>query len=103
MEGTLKDGDARPFLGHEEEDGIIADTPGAESQNRPPALLDVDAVAKLLTCSPRTVWRLSDAGKMPAPVRVGRLVRWPLKVLMEWIDRGCPVMRPVRGAGLRRC
>ena len=31
-------------------------------------LLDVQAVAEVLDCSPRTVYRLSDAGKMPAPV-----------------------------------
>ena len=30
-----------------------------------PELLDVKAVAGLLTCSPRTVYRLTDAAKMP--------------------------------------
>ena len=34
-------------------------------------LLDVAAVADLLGCSQRHVYRLSDAGKMPAPVKLG--------------------------------
>ena len=32
------------------------------------ALLDVQGVAQLLDCSSRHVYRLSDAGRMPAPV-----------------------------------
>jgi len=35
------------------------------------ALLDVKEVAGLLSCSPRTVYRLADAGRIPAPVRLG--------------------------------
>jgi len=41
------------------------------------ALLDVKAVAALLRCSERHVYRMADAGKMPAPVKLGALVRWP--------------------------
>lgn len=55
-----------------------------------PQLLDVDAVAALLGCSPRHVYRLSDAGRMPAPVRLGALVRWSATAIREWIDQGCP-------------
>ena len=59
-------------------------------------LLDVQAVAALLDCSVRHVYRLSDAGKMPAPVRLGSLVRWSSASIREWIDQGC---RSVRRAG----
>jgi excisionase family DNA binding protein len=59
-------------------------------------LLDVRAVAQLLGCSPRHVYRLADAGKMPAPVRLGALVRWPRAAIEDWIAAGCPVVR--RGA-----
>jgi excisionase family DNA binding protein len=59
-------------------------------------LLDVQAVAQLLACSPRHVYRLADAGKMPPPVRLGALVRWPRAAVEEWIAAGCPVVR--RGA-----
>lgn len=53
-------------------------------------LLNVKAVAARLDCSPRHVYRLVDAGKMPAPVRLGVLVRWRKAELDEWLDAGCP-------------
>jgi excisionase family DNA binding protein len=56
-------------------------------------LLDVRTVAAKLNCSSRQVYRLCDAGKMPAPVRLGGLVRWPRRVIAEWIDQGCPPQR----------
>jgi predicted DNA-binding transcriptional regulator AlpA len=59
----------------------------------PAALLDVRAVAALLNCSPRHVYRLADGGQMPPPVKLGSLVRWKLDGpggLREWIDAGCP-------------
>jgi excisionase family DNA binding protein len=62
----------------------------------PAALLDVGQVADLLSCSQRHVYRLSDAGRMPAPVRLGALVRWRRQTLEEWITGGC---RPIRAAG----
>jgi len=56
-------------------------------------LLDVEMVAELLNCSPRHVYRLSDGGKMPAPVKLGSLVRWSASAIREWIDSGCPACR----------
>jgi excisionase family DNA binding protein len=53
-------------------------------------LLDVRAVAAVLQCSPRHVYRLADAGKMPAPIRLGALVRWRRTELTDWIAAGCP-------------
>ena len=38
-------------------------------------LVDVHQLAEMLGCSPRHVYRLSDAGKMPRPVKLGALVR----------------------------
>jgi excisionase family DNA binding protein len=63
------------------------------------ALLDVQAVAGMLGCSSRHVYRLSDAGRMPAPVRLGSLVRWSASSIREWIDQGCPSVRTMKGAG----
>lgn len=54
-----------------------------------PALLDVRAVAKLLGCSARHVYRLAGAGQMPAPVRLGCLVRWPRAAIENWVASGC--------------
>ena len=56
-------------------------------------LFDVAAVAEMLGCSQRHVYRLSDAGRMPAPVRLGSLVRWSAAAMREWIDQGCPSVR----------
>jgi excisionase family DNA binding protein len=67
-----------------------------QSGTAPPdqaALLDVRAVAALLDCSSRHVYRLADSGKMPPPVRIGALVRWPRRAIEDWIRGGC---RPVR-------
>ena len=58
-----------------------------------PALLDVQAVAEMLGCSARHVYRLSDAGRMPPPVKLGALVRWSAGAIREWIDAGCPSVR----------
>jgi excisionase family DNA binding protein len=63
-----------------------ADAPAA-------ALLDVRAVAALLDCSPRHVYRLADAGRMPPPVRLGALVRWRRQTIEDWISAGCPTVR----------
>jgi len=61
-------------------------------------LLDVQAVAEMLGCSQRHVYRLSDAGKMPAPVKLGSLVRWSTAAIRAWIDQGCPAVRNAKGA-----
>jgi excisionase family DNA binding protein len=61
-----------------------------------PALLDVRAVAALLDCSPRHIYRMADGGLMPSPVRVGALVRWRRSDLDAWIAGGC---KPCRTAG----
>lgn len=62
-------------------------------------LLDVKGVAELLNCSKRHVYRLADSGRMPAPVKLGALVRWNKASIDEWIANGC---KPVRaGKGVR--
>ena len=63
-----------------------------------PTLLDVRAVAVMLGCSPRHIYRMSDAGKMPAPVHIGTLVRWSKKSILEWCDSGCPAVRSAKAA-----
>ena len=68
-------------------------------QDKPPvesALLDVEQVAALLHCSPRTVYRLADAGKMPRPLKLGALVRWRRDQVLAWINAGCPTCRAMK-------
>ena len=57
------------------------------------ALLDVAQVAKLLSCRTRHVYRLTDSGKLPRPVKLGALVRWNRAALEAWLDAGCPSCR----------
>jgi predicted DNA-binding transcriptional regulator AlpA len=57
------------------------------------AAVDVRPVAQMLACSIRHVWRMADAGAMPAPLSLGRLRRWRVGTLREWIRSGC---RPVK-------
>jgi excisionase family DNA binding protein len=56
------------------------------------ALIDSREVAKLLKLSPRKVARLIETEGIPAPIRIGRAVRWSLEVIHKWIADGCPAM-----------
>ena len=58
-----------------------------------PPMLDVGTVAKLLDCSGRHVYRLSDSDRMPRPLKIGSLVRWRKDDIRQWIDDGCPSHR----------
>ena len=62
-----------------------------------PALLDVRAVAAILACSPRSCYRMADAGLMPRPRRLGGLVRWSRAEIEAWIADGCPKIRSAKG------
>ena len=54
------------------------------------AMPDKQVVAKALGCSTRHVDRLCEAGRMPLPAQLGRLVRWPQATIDAWIAAGCP-------------
>lgn len=64
-----------------------------------PALLDVRDVAALLRCSPRHVRRLADAGRMPAPVKLGALLRFRRDMITSWLADGCKPVRTVTTKG----
>lgn len=58
------------------------------------ALLSIDDVADdYLKCSSRTVRRLADSGRMPRPIKLGTLSRWPRFIIEDWIADGCPNVR----------
>lgn len=56
-------------------------------------LMNAKQVASMFGISQRTVWRLKDAGKLPAPVRLGSSVRWNRSVLAQFIDLNCDMQR----------
>jgi predicted DNA-binding transcriptional regulator AlpA len=60
------------------------------------ATVDMRVFARMLFCSPRHVWRLVDDGLAPAPLRIGRLCRWRVGTLRDWIRGGC---KPVTTTG----
>ena len=62
----------------------------AETAQPPAALVDVEAVAAMLSCSARHIYRLAEAGQLPRPVRLGALVRWKRGELEAWVEEGCP-------------
>jgi predicted DNA-binding transcriptional regulator AlpA len=38
---------------------------------------------------------MADSGKMPRPVKLGALVRWPKQEITDWISGGCkPITTP---------
>jgi predicted DNA-binding transcriptional regulator AlpA len=54
-------------------------------------------IAAQLQISTRQVWRMRDAGIIPAPITIGRLVRWNASVIDEWVRGGCkPARRSIR-------
>ena len=69
----------------------------AEPVKPMPALMDVEAVASLLSCSRRHVYRQSEAGRIPPPVKIGALTRWRYSELAQWLGNGCPFVSE-RGA-----
>lgn len=64
-----------------------------------PRMGDVKLVSKMMDCSTRHVYRLSDAGKMPRPVKLGALCRWNLTEIEAWISAGCPAVRTTQSRG----
>ena len=75
---------------------VGANTDGGNRKPREPSvLLSVKAVAAMLGCSWRHVYRLADAGRMPRPVKLGALVRWSRAELDQWVADGCPSCRKV--------
>ena len=52
-----------------------------------PKLLSIKHVAKLLGVSEKTVQRMRDAGKLPPPKKLGRLIRWRYSDIQKFVER----------------
>lgn len=52
--------------------------------------ISVDAVAQLLSISPRHVWGLNSLGRLPRPIHLGRSARWVRAELEAWLAVGGP-------------
>jgi len=53
-------------------------------------MLTAVEVADRLRISVRGVWRQVSNKHMPEPVYIGRLARWQLGKIKEWMEKGCP-------------
>jgi len=61
-------------------------------------MVGVREVAELFGVNVRTIWRLSQRGEIPAPIRLSeRVVRWRLSDLREHLDR-----KAAGASGVRR-
>lgn len=58
-----------------------------------PMLLTAAQTAQALGVSVRTLRAWDSAGRIPAPVRIGRSTRWDAADLREWVAAGCPGRR----------
>jgi len=58
--------------------------------NAPRLLLTAAEAAALCGISTRSWWTWDALGRIPAPVRIGRSVRWPAAELSAWVAAGCP-------------
>lgn len=56
----------------------------------PKRLLDAEALAAMLGVSTRHIYRLSDGGRMPKPLKLGGARRWDRTAIESWIADGCP-------------
>jgi len=73
-----------------EDRGSVLAAHANPQQTDPGQLIGVGKVAELLDCSQRTVYRLADCGRLPRPRKVGRLVRWSVGEIRDWVENGCP-------------
>lgn len=48
-------------------------------------------VSVMMNLSVRSIWRMRNANKMPAPIRLQRAVRWNREEIRQWIADGCPL------------
>jgi excisionase family DNA binding protein len=54
------------------------------------AVYTAQHIGVLLGVCTRTVWRLSDEGRIPGRFKLGGVVRWNKAAVDQWIKAGCP-------------
>jgi predicted DNA-binding transcriptional regulator AlpA len=64
-------------------------------------LMNDKKTAAELGISRRKLWTMNSMGQLPAPIRMGRSVRWRVSDIEEWVRLGCPsreVFEAAKGA-----
>ncbi len=68
----------------------VVESCDAEGKPIPFRLLSIQDMAAIVNCSVASVYTMKAYGRIPPPLRVGRLVRWDPRVVQKWVDDGCP-------------
>ena len=53
-------------------------------------LVSAEVAAHLLSISKASFYAMKAASRLPAPVHFGRMVRWNVEELRQWVNCGCP-------------
>jgi len=69
-------------------------TLGITQRGDAPLLLDVKSVAWTLGIGVRSVWRLTSAGELPAPISVGRSKRWERRTIEAYVAAKMAARKP---------
>jgi len=56
----------------------------------PPLLCSAAEACRLLGIGKSLFYALKSSGRLPAPIRLGRAVRWNRETLIAWCNAGCP-------------
>jgi predicted DNA-binding transcriptional regulator AlpA len=67
-----------------------------------PALLDLAGAAALCSLSAPAFRRLYRSRSVPAPIWLGRRLRWQTSALLAWIDGGCRAVDAHAAASFRK-
>lgn len=73
---------------------MTATTPEHPALPPLPLLIDIYALAALLTRSVASLERDQAAGRLPAPVRIGGSKKWRRADIETWVAAGCPARTP---------
>jgi predicted DNA-binding transcriptional regulator AlpA len=60
------------------------------STQSPAVLIDAARLAEILNCSRRHVEQMDCTGKLPRPIRLGRLKKFLLLEVEAWLSAGAP-------------
>ena len=82
---------------------VSSEAPAIPSSGSASDLVTAKTVASEMLggCSTRHIRRLSDSGMMPAPIKLGALVRYRRVDIEAWITGGCKPVRTVAKNGAR--
>ena len=57
----------------------------------PSVLIDAAELARMLSVSKPTIWRMREDGKLPLAIALtSQCIRWRRDAVLSWIDAGCP-------------